>query len=62
MIKRLAEKTDINTLDSIQDKKDKLQSRLFMQKVDKLINDNENESRFMLQRCTYCNHLFSLSQ
>jgi hypothetical protein len=40
------------------DKKDKLMTKLYMRKFDQLLQSIE--SKYILQRCAYCNKLFSL--
>ena len=50
LVKRLAGKVEIEELDKLQDKKDKLKSKLFMKKLEILFQDNQN----MLQRCAHC--------
>lgn len=40
LVKRLAGKVEIEELDKLQDKKDKLKSKLFMKKLEILFQDN----------------------
>lgn len=58
LIRILAIKIRLEDLDRMIDKKDKLLSKLFMRKLDFLLQSTE--SKYMLQRCAYCNKLFSL--
>ena len=58
LVKILASKIKITDLDKLVDKKDKLMSKLYMRKLDHLLQ--ATESRYLLQRCAYCNKLFSL--
>lgn len=43
MLKKISDKTDILTLDNLIDKKDKLQSRIYMKKIDFLVMNSDNE-------------------
>lgn len=58
LIKKLANKITIEDLDILKDKKDKLTSKLYMKKLELLFEDENN----MLNRCVYCNSLFTQSQ
>ena len=58
LVKRLATKVDLETLDKLVDRKDKLQSKLFMKKLELVFDKPEN----LLNRCVYCNELFTKSQ
>ena len=58
MVKRLASKIDVENLESLTDKKDKLKSKLFMKKLELLFEIPEN----MLHRCINCNSLFTMAQ
>ena len=40
LVKRLAGKVEIDVLDGLKDKKDKLQSKIFMKKLEILFQDN----------------------
>ncbi len=42
LVKRLAGKVEIDVLDSLKDKKDKLKSKIFMKKLEILFQDNQN--------------------
>lgn len=55
LVKRLANKVDIETLDEIKDKKDKLKSKLYMKKLELLFADSDN----LLNRCAHCSQLFT---
>ena len=58
LVKRLASKVPIETLESLTDRKDKLKSKLYMKKLEILFQDSHK----MLHRCAYCNQLFTNSQ
>jgi hypothetical protein len=58
LVKRLASKIDVESLESLTDKKDKLKSKLFMKKLELLFEIPEN----MLHRCINCNSLFTMAQ
>lgn len=49
--------TDLE-LDKIEDKKDKLIGKLFMNKLHLLLEDEANQ----LYKCSYCTKLFTLTQ
>jgi hypothetical protein len=51
LLKRISRKVKIDDLDGLRDKKDRLQSRLFMKKLEIMIEDDTNQ----LSRCVYCN-------
>jgi hypothetical protein len=57
LIKKLARNISVEDLESLKDKKDKLQSKLFMKKLELLFEDEAN----MLNRCVYCDTLFTNS-
>jgi hypothetical protein len=50
LVKKLASKVDLETLDSLKDKRDKLQSKLFMKKLELVFDKPEN----LLTRCVHC--------
>lgn len=58
LVKRLASKVDVETLESLNDRKDKLKSKLFMKKLELLFENPDN----MLHRCINCNSLFTMTQ
>jgi len=60
-LKKIADKISIEKLTSLIDKKDKLQSKLFMKKLQSLIAEEEAAGR-IISRCTYCNQLFTQEQ
>lgn len=60
LVQILASKVRLDELDGIIDKKDKLMSRLYMRKLDYMLSSTE--SKCMLQRCAYCNKLYSQQQ
>lgn len=57
LIKKLASHVTLDELDVLKDKKDKLTSKLYMKKLELLFEDEAN----MLQRCVYCNSLYTVS-
>ena len=58
LVKRLAGKITLYELNDLQDKKDKLTSKLYMKKLEYLFEEEHN----MLNRCTACNALYSNQQ
>ena len=58
LVKRLATKVSIETLEGLQDKKDKLKSKLYMKKLEVLFQDSHK----LLHRCAHCNQLFTSGQ
>lgn len=58
LVKRLANKVDIELLEGLYDKKDKLKSKIYMKKLELLFEQKEN----MLHRCVNCNSLFTMNQ
>ena len=56
--KRLAGKLTLYELNDLQDKKDKLKSKLFMKKLENLFEEEHN----MLQRCVNCGYLYTNNQ
>jgi hypothetical protein len=58
LVKRLAQKVDLEHLEKMKDKRDKLKSKLYMKKLELVFEKPEN----VLTRCVYCNHLFTKSQ
>lgn len=58
LVKRLAGKVEIEVLDSLHDRKDKLKSKIFMKKLEILFQESEN----MLHRCAHCSELFTEGQ
>jgi len=55
LVKRLAGKLTLYELNDLEDKKDKLTSKLFMKKLEFLFEEEHN----MLNRCVNCNCLYS---
>ena len=51
----MAKKIDLNKLDSLKERKDKLVSRLFMKKLEILLEKDQN----YLYKCAYCSRLFT---
>lgn len=58
LVKRLAAKVEVEALENLKDKKDKLRSKLYMKKLELLFEIPEN----MLHRCINCNDLFTIKQ
>lgn len=58
ILKKLSALIDIQQLDEEKDRKDKLVSKLFMKKLELLLEDENNT----LFRCVYCNKLFTRTQ
>lgn len=55
LLNRLAGITAAEQLDALSDRRDKLQGKLFMKKLEHLFEDENNS----LNRCVYCNRLFT---
>ena len=58
LVKRLAGKVPTEALESLNDRKDKLKSKLYMKKLEVLFQDSHK----LLHRCAYCNSLFTNGQ
>ena len=58
LVKRLAYKLSLYDLNELEDKKDKLTSKLYMKKLEQLFEEEHN----MLNRCMNCNSLYSNNQ
>lgn len=58
LLTRIAELTPVDELDTVRDRKDKLVSRLYMKKLELLLEDEIN----ILHRCVYCHNLFTERQ
>lgn len=58
LLKKLASIAIIENLDEIKERKDKLVSKLYMKKLELLLEDESN----VLFRCAYCNKLYTRSQ
>jgi len=58
LVKKLAFHVSIEDLNILKDKKDKLTSKLYMKKLELLFEDEQS----ILNRCVYCNALYTLSQ
>jgi hypothetical protein len=58
LVKRLAAKVDEEALEQLNDRKDKLRSKLYMKKLELLFEQKHN----MLHRCLNCNQLFTRAQ
>ena len=58
LVKKLAQHVSVEDLHTLKDKKDKLMSKLYMKKLELLFEDEQST----LNRCVYCNSLFTLEQ
>ena len=58
IIREIARQVDLDRLDILKERKDKLVSRLFMKKLEVLLEKEQN----YLHRCGYCLGLFTRSQ
>lgn len=58
IIREMARKIKLDRLDVLKERKDKLVSRLFMKKLELLLEDEKN----YLHKCAYCLRLFTKSQ
>ena len=58
IIREMARKIKLDRLDILKERKDKLVSRLFMKKLELLLEDEKN----YLHKCAYCLKLFTKSQ
>lgn len=54
----MAKKVSLDRLDLLKERKDKLVSRLFMKKLELLLEKDKN----YLHKCAYCNKLFTKKQ
>jgi len=57
IIREMARKVSIDRLNILKERKDKLVSRLFMKKLELLLEIEKN----YLYRCAYCNKLFTIA-
>ena len=57
IVRELAKRVDLSKLDSLKERKDKLISRMFMKKLEILLEKDKN----YLYKCSYCNRLFTRS-
>jgi len=57
IIREMARKVSIDRLNVLKERKDKLVSRLFMKKLELLLEIEKN----YLYRCAYCNKLFTMA-
>ena len=57
IIRETARKVSLDKLNILKERKDKLISRLFMKKVELLLEKEKN----YLHKCAYCNKLFTMS-
>ena len=55
LIKKIAEAVSMDELVALRDKKDKLMSKIYMKKLEFLISEESH----VLQRCVYCDGLFT---
>lgn len=58
IIREMARKVSLDRLNVLKERKDKLVSRLFMKKLELLLEKENN----YLNKCAYCNKLFTMSQ
>ena len=58
IIREMAKKVSIDRLDVIKERKDKIVSRLFMKKLELMLEKEQN----YLHKCAYCNKLFTKKQ
>ena len=58
IIRDMAKKVSVDRLNVLKERKDKLVSRLFMKKLELLLEKERN----YLYKCAYCNRLFTMSQ
>lgn len=58
LLKQLSKFIDPEQLDEVKDRKDKLVSKIYMKKLEELLEDENN----ILSRCVYCNNLYTASQ
>ena len=55
LVQKLADCLDILILDELEDKKDKLRSKLYMKKLELVFSDPKS----ILQRCVQCSQLYT---
>ena len=55
LVQKLADCVDMVVLDQLEDKKDKLRSKLYMKKLELVFSD----SKSILQRCVQCSQLYT---
>lgn len=58
IIREMAKKVSLDRLDILKERKDKIVSRLFMKKLELLLEKDKNH----LYKCAYCNKLFTKDQ
>ena len=58
IIREMARKVSLDRLDLLKERKDKIVSRLFMKKLELLLEKEHN----YLHKCAYCSKLFTLNQ
>ena len=58
LVQKLADCVDILILDELEDKKDKLRSKLYMKKLELVFSDPKS----ILQRCVQCSQLYTKRQ
>jgi len=58
LVKKLGEMVTAESLEQVKDPKDRLLSRLYMKKFEELLSEDAKD----LNRCVYCNKLFTTSQ
>lgn len=55
LVKKLAQVVDLEVLETVLDRKDKLRSKLYMKRLEVMFEDRGNS----LQRCVLCSTLFT---
>lgn len=58
IVRDIAKKLPLDRLDLLKERKNKLVSRLFMKKLELLLEKERN----YLYKCAYCNKLFTMGQ
>lgn len=58
MVREIAKRLSVDRLEQLRERKDKLVSRLFMKKLEILLEKDKN----YLNKCAFCNSIFTLSQ
>jgi len=58
LVKKLITLVDLDFLDTVKDRKDSLLSKIFMMKLELMIEDEQ----YKLLRCFHCDNLFTMSQ
>lgn len=56
MVREIAKQLSLDRLENLKERKDKLVSRLFMKKLELLLEKDKN----YLNKCAFCNNLFTV--